>query len=166
MAEMDLKQYNMEDLLLTAMKAEVDAQAVYRGLAERVQNAMLKDRLEFLAGEEEKHRGYFEAQFHKDFPGKEICLPKKGVVPLPEVTLEGEDTPLSHVLSQAMDAELAAYDFYRGIAGRYADEATRNMIFYVASMEMGHYRLLEIERENAERFEVFEVSWPDVHLGP
>jgi rubrerythrin len=166
MAEMDLEQYNMEDLLLTAMKAEVDAQGVYRGLAERVQNAMLKDRLEFLAGEEEKHRGYFEAQFHKDFPGKEICLPKKGVVPLPEVTLEGEDTPLSHVLSQAIDAELAAYDFYRGIAGRYADEATRNMIFYVASMEMGHYRLLEIERENAERFEVFEVSWPDVHLGP
>jgi hypothetical protein len=27
MAEMDLKQYNMEDLLLTAMKAEVDAAA-------------------------------------------------------------------------------------------------------------------------------------------
>lgn len=40
------------------------------------------------------------------------------------------------------------------------------MIFYVASMEMGHYRLLEIERENAERFEVFEVSWPDIHVGP
>jgi rubrerythrin len=166
MADMDLKKYKMEDLLLTAMKAEVDAQGIYRGLANRVNNAMLKDRLEFLAAEEEKHRGYFEAQFRKDFPGKKICLPDKGVVPLPEVTLEGEDTPLSHVLSQAMDAELAAYDFYRGIAGLYADEATRNMIFYVASMEMGHYRLLEIERENAERFEVFEVSWPDVHIGP
>lgn len=166
MAEMDLKQYNLEDLLLTAMKAEVDAEAVYRGLADRVANAMLKDRLGFLAGEERKHRGYFEAQFHKDFPGKEISLPDKGVVPLPEVKLEGEDTPLSKVFEQAMAAELAAYDFYRGIAGLYADEATRNMIFYVASMEMGHYRLLEIERENAERFEVFEVSWPDVHVGP
>jgi rubrerythrin len=166
MAEMDVKKYSMEDLLLTAMKAEVDAEGVYRGLANRVHNAMLKDRLEFLADEEEKHRRYFEAQFHKDFPGKEICLPKKDVVPLPKVTLEGEDTPLSHVLSQAMEAELAAYDFYRGIAGRYADEETRNMIFYVASMEMGHYRLLELERENAERFEVFEVSWPDIHVGP
>ena len=73
---------------------------------------------------------------------------------------------MSHIFSQAMEAELAAYDFYRGIAGLYADEATRNMIYYVASMEMGHYRLLEIERENAERFEVFEVTWPDIHLGP
>ena len=166
MAEMDLKKYKMEDLLLTAMKAEVDAQKVYRDLAERVQNAMLKDRLEFLAVEEAKHRGFFEAQFHKDFPGKKICLPAKGVVPLPEVKLEGEDTPLSKVFEQAMEGELAAYDFYRGIAGLYADEATRNMIFYVASMEMGHYRLLQIERENAERFEVFEVSWPDIHVGP
>jgi rubrerythrin len=166
MAEMDLEQYNMEDLLLTAIKAEVGAEGVYRGLADRVNNAMLKDRLEFLAGEEKKHRGYFEAQFGKDFPGKKICLPRKGVVPLPEVTLEGDDTPLSKVFEQAMAAELAAYDFYRGIAGLYADEATRNMIFYVASMEMGHYRLLEIERENAERFEVFEVSWPDIHVGP
>jgi len=166
MAEMELKKYKMEDLLLTAMKAEVDAQKVYRGLADRVKNAMLKDRLSFLAGEEEKHRAYFEAQFHKDFPARKICLPEKGVVPLPEVKLEGEDTPLSRVLEEAMAAELAAYDFYRGIAGLYADEATRNMIFYVASMEMGHYRLLEIERDNAERFEVFEVSWPDVHVGP
>jgi rubrerythrin len=166
MAEMDLKEYNMEDLLLTALKAEVDAREVYRELAELVKNAMLKDRLEFLAGEEEKHRGYFETQFHKDFPGKEILLPEKGVVPLPEVKLEGEDVPLSEVFEQAMEAELAAYDFYRGIAALYADEATRNMIFYVASMEMGHYRLLEIERDNAKRFEVFEVSWPDIHVGP
>jgi rubrerythrin len=166
MAEMDLKKYKMEDLLLTAIKAEVDAQKVYRDLAERVKNAMLKDRLKFLAGEEEKHRGYFEAQYHHDFPDKKICLPEKGVVPLPQVKLEGEDTPLSRVFEQAMEAELAAYDFYRGIAALYADEATRNMIFYVASMEMGHYRLLEIERDNATRFEVFEVSWPDVHVGP
>ena len=166
MAPLDLKKYKMEDVLLTAMKAELDARDMYRKLAAGVHNAMLKDRLEFLAAEEEKHRGFFEAQFHKDFPDKKICLPEKGVVPLPEVKLEGEDTPLSLVLEQAMDAELAAYDFYRGIAGLYADEATRNMIFYVASMEMGHYRLLEIERENAERFEVFEVSWPDIHVGP
>lgn len=166
MAEMDLGKYKMDDLLLTALKAEVDAEKVYRELAARVKNALLADRLRFLAGEEQKHRAYFEAQFRKDFPGREICLPEKGAVPLPEVELEGEDTPLSKVFEQAMEAERAAYDFYRGLAGLYADEATRNMIFYVASMELGHYRLLEIERENAERFEVFEVSWPAVHVGP
>jgi rubrerythrin len=70
------------------------------------------------------------------------------------------------VLDQAMAAEQAAYDFYRGLAGRYADEATRNMIFYIASMERGHYRLLEIEKQNAEEFEAFDVSWPDIHVGP
>ena len=48
MAEMDLKQYDMQDLLLTAMKAETDSRDVYRELAARVKNAMLKDRLEFL----------------------------------------------------------------------------------------------------------------------
>jgi rubrerythrin len=166
MATMDLSTYDLKDLLLTAIKAEVDAQEFYRGLAGRVKNAMLKDRLDFLAGEEAKHRGFFEAQFGRDFPEEKICLPKEGAVPLPRVKLEGEDTPLSKVFEQAMAAETAAYDFYRGIAGLYADEATRNMIFYVASMEMGHYRLLEIEMENAKRFEVFEVSWPAIHVGP
>jgi len=163
---MDLQTYELKDLLVTALKAETEAREVYRDLASRVANAMLKDKLNFLASEEEKHRGYFEVQFRRDFPAEEPRLPAETVVPLPEVTLAGEETPLSKVLEQAMAAEQAAYDFYRGLAGRYADEATRNMIFYIASMEMGHYRLLEIERQNAQEFEAFNVSWPDIHVGP
>ncbi len=166
MPEMDVRNFKLDELLLTAMKAEVEAKAVYRGLAARVKNAMLKDRLAFLAGEEEKHRRYFEGQYVKDFPGQEIELPAEGVVPLPEVKVEGGDTPLSAVLEQAMAAEQAACDFYRGLAGRYGDEATRNKIFYIASMEEGHYRLLEIERANAKRFEAFDAAWPDIHVGP
>ena len=49
---MDLTRYNLKDVILTAMKSEVDSRAVYEKLADRVENFMLKDRLKFLAGEE------------------------------------------------------------------------------------------------------------------
>ena len=37
---------------------------------------------------------------------------------------------------------------------------------YFASMEKGHYRLLEVERDEAERAEDYEIEWPMIHVGP
>jgi rubrerythrin len=167
MAEMDLSTYGLDDLLLTAMKAEAEARDVYRRLAGRVQNAMLKDRLNFLADEEEKHRSYFETAYRKDFPEGDMALPERGVVPLPEVKLDGDVTPLPDVIEQAMAAELAAFDFYVALANRFEGDAeTNHMIYYIASMEKGHYALLAAELENARRFDVFTTDWPMVHEGP
>jgi hypothetical protein len=33
-------------------------------------------------------------------------------------------------------------------------------------MEMGHYKLLEIEKDNSLKFESYEDSWPMMHVGP
>jgi rubrerythrin len=42
----------------------------------------------------------------------------------------------------------------------------KKTIEYVATMEMGHYKLLEIEKNNMEQFEDFDVYSPMVHVGP
>jgi len=164
---MDLSTYRLEDLLLVAVKSEIESRDFYLKVSRGVKNALLKDRLEFLSGEEEKHRVFFETLFEKEFPGREIVLPEQSPVPLPQLKIEDENVPLSDVLWKAMEAEKTAYDFYNGLADRYEDNSdVKTALSYIASMEMGHYRLLELERENAKRFEDVDFEWPMMHIGP
>ena len=65
-----------------------------------------------------------------------------------------------------MEAESAAHDFYLSMAGRYEDDKNiKKTLQYFATMEMGHYKLLEIERKNALDFEQYDQVWPMMHAG-
>ena len=164
---MDLSEFDEGTLLLAALRSEIDSKLVYQQVADRVKNALLKDKLNFISGEEEKHRSVIEGVYRERFPNKEIAIPENSPVPLPEIRITDEMVPLSEVFSMAMNAETAAYEFYQQLAGLYKDQPRLNkMIAYVASLEMGHYRLLEIEKDNMERFEDFDVYLPHVHVGP
>ena len=164
---MDLDKYTTEDLILTALKAEVGVKEVYETLARGVRNAYLKGRLHFLADEEEKHRAFLDGLYRKEFDGREPVLPEQAAVPLPDVILPTEQVPISHILSQAMEAEKAASEFYASMAERFPEGSEpREMMVYFSRMEMGHYHLLETEREAAAEFEDFDSVWPLMHIGP
>ena len=164
---MDLSTYSLEDLLLTAIKSEIDSNTIYTKLSKHVKNGLLKDKLAFLAKEEEKHKIYIESLFKRQFPQKPINIPQKTAVPLPEITITDESTPLSKILQQAINAEHAAQDFYQSLAQRYTDDQQiHHTLIYFADMERGHYKILEIEKESMERFEAADVYWPMVHVGP
>lgn len=162
---MDLKKYSKEDLILSALKSEVDAKEIYLGLADKVKNYFLKDRLKFLAEEEEKHRVFLRSLFEKEFPNKEVVLPKTTPVPMPQIKLYSETVPISEVLESAMAAEMAANEFYFGLAELFSAEV-KKMLYYFATMELGHYKILEIERKNALDFEQYDQTWPMMHSGP
>ncbi len=165
---MDLSKFSLEELLLAAIKSEEESRNIYTKIAEAVSNALLKDRFKFLAEEEEKHRQFIEGIYKGKFPGKELKLPETTPVPLPEIKFSSEEVPLSDILSQAMEAELAAHEFYKSLAERFSsekDRETRKTLLFFSSMEMGHYHLLKLERENIERFEEFEDYNPMVHIG-
>ncbi len=167
MKDLQLKKYALADLLLTAVKSEIDSQAVYSRLAGRVKNAFLKERLEFLAGEEGKHRQALEGLFAQRFPGREAAVPAKAAVPLPEIRFRDEMVPLSEVIAQAMVAEQAAHDFYLQLAELFADDAAKkNLLLYFSMMEMGHYKLLDLEKESLERFEEYGEEQELIHVGP
>jgi rubrerythrin len=164
---MDLSAYTEEELILSAMKSEVEAKDVYSKIAERVKNYFLKEKLNFLAQEEEKHRLFFKELYKEKFQGKEITLPEKTPVPLPEIKFSDESVPLSVVLESAMEAESAAHDFYLSMAKGYEENPeVKKTLQYFATMEMGHYKLLEIERKNALDFEQYDQVWPMMHAGP
>jgi rubrerythrin len=165
--DLDLSKYSLEDILVSALKAEIDSGAIYTKIGERVKNFMLKERMNFLAGEEAKHREYLDSLYKKKFEGKEPVIPDKTPVPLPAIEIGDENTPLSEVMESAMNAEMAANQFYTAMAGLFENEAeTSKMLKYLASMEMGHYKLLEIEKKNALEFEYYDQVWPMMHAGP
>jgi rubrerythrin len=163
---MDLRTFNEEELFLTAIKAETESNKVYSMLADGVKNAFLKDKLKFLAGEEEKHRQFLEKAYSDRFPSNDLELPEKTIVPLPELKVPSETVPVSEVIQSAMDAELAAKDFYLAFAERFGEvQELRRTLEYFASMEDGHYKILEGEKQNIERFEDYDDYWPMMHMG-
>jgi rubrerythrin len=166
--KVDLKKYTLEELLLAAMKSEIESYMVYTRIAKQVKNGLLKDKLKFLAKEEEKHRTFIEQVYKAKFPKKKITIPKTTPVPLPQLVVPEEDTPLGAVLKNAMHAEQAAYEFYQALSAQFTknDTMIRNTLSYFADMELQHYKILEIEKESMDRFEEADVYWPMVHTGP
>ena len=163
---MNLDTYTVDTLLLTAIKSEVESKGVYSQLADRVKNAMLKERLTFLSGEEARHQRILQGIFEEKFPGQSIELPEKSPVPLPRVIISSELMPLNEIFEMAMEAEKAAYDFYKALAERFEKKDLVNVILYVAKMELGHFALLKVESESLERFEEANVHIPFIHEGP
>jgi len=162
-----LKLYSTEDLILTSLKSEIDSKSAYLKIKDSAKNVVLRDKMNFLANEEEKHRSFFETLYKKSYSNKTIILPRVSPVPLPEIKIEDEMAPLSEVLQQAMDAEVTAHDFYIEVSKRFMKEKDIfNMLNYIADMEMGHYKLLEIEKENSIKFESYDNLWPMMHIGP
>jgi rubrerythrin len=164
---MNLDEFELEDLVLAALKSEIDTKEIYISSAESVDNFLLKDRLKFLGAEEEKHQGFFEHLYKRKFPDKELKVPDTSPVPLPEIKIVSESIPISEMLKMAMEAETAAHDFYMNLAERFTgDEATLKTIKYIAKMELGHFRLIETERTSVLEYEYFEDAWPMMHMGP
>ena len=164
---MDLGNFDIGELLLAAIKSEADSNILYTKMSKRTKNGLLQDKLLFLAKEEEKHRLYVEDIYKNHFPRNKIELPKKSPVPLPEIKITDEEMPMSNLLKSAMDAEKSASDFYKSLANRF-EKGTKifNTLLYFSDMEIGHFKILKMEKESMERFEESDVYWPMVHAGP
>ena len=163
---MDLTSFKEDEIILTAIKAEVDSQELYSRLADGVKNAYLKGKLRFLASEEEKHEGYLKSVFNDRFPGREVTVPDKTIVPLPELRVPDEKVLVSDVIDSAMHAELVAQEFYNSFAEFFDDKSEiKNTLQLFATMELGHFKILEIEKENIEKFEEYDDYWPMMHIG-
>lgn len=163
---MKLENFKLDELLLTAIKSEIDSNNFYKKIAKKTNNGLLKDKLEFLAKEEKKHQEFVENIYRNHFPDQKIILPKETPIPMPILKFD-EETPVSKLLQMAIKAEERAGDFYRHLSTRF-EKGTKmhNTLLYFADMEKGHYNILEIEKESMERFEESDVYWPMIHVGP
>jgi len=149
-------------LLGQAIRSEMDARSFYTALAGGIKNLLLKERLLFLASEEEKHEGFLRGLYRNRF-GEEPAVPETTPVPSPRY-VPGEKTLISDLLAGAMEAEKAAEEFYLNLSNLLSGEE-KALLEYLALMERGHYYILEAEREMALHFEEYEAVNPLFHIG-
>jgi rubrerythrin len=164
---MNLSKYTKKELLLSAIKSEIESHRIYTLLAEKIENGLMKDKFIFLAREEQKHKNFLESIFKNEFTKENLVLPEKTPIPLPKVTIpDNENISISTILAQSIEAEKAAADFYRSLSEQFTDKDIKHMLHYFSDMEIGHMRLLEQEKDSMEWFEQADVYWPMIHAGP
>lgn len=164
---MDLARYSLEEVFQAAIMSETESERIYLNVASSVRNAFLKEKLSYLAAEENKHRKLLEQEFKKHLPGRELTLPEKCPVPLPDPVIPDEGVPLSEVIDGAMTSERAAKDFYLSMKMLFdSNDDIRIMLDYFARMEEGHFHLLSVERENLAQFEEYDSYWEMMNIGP
>jgi rubrerythrin len=164
---MDLDKFSNAEIFLAGIKAEIGAQEVYTALAKSIENAYMKDKLLFLASQEEKHRKGLEKMYKKETKKKDVKVPKETPVPLPFIKAPGKGVLPSEVIQSAMNAEKNAEEFYLAFARRFPPGSEQAyLLVYFASMEKGHFQLLETEKAILEKEEYYDNSFPMMHVGP
>jgi rubrerythrin len=149
---MNLAKQPVKKLLGYALRAEIDANRIYARMADRVKNTLLKEKFLLLAFEERKHRDIILRLFTSMWGAEKPEIPK-AVDPrlLPAVTLR-PTSDLVDVLSQAMQAEKSAREFYAALAKK-VQAPNKPMVMYLSKVENSHYLMLRSEYILALQFE-------------
>lgn len=155
---------DLKRLLEMALRSEIDSKDIYERASNMTKNALLKEKFNFLASEEAKHRIMIENIIKMKFPNEEINIPESTEVPLPKVSVTEKD-PISKLLTQAMNAEMETSRFYANIA-KQLDEENASLMQYLSSIEMSHYYFLQAERDLALKFENYDQYFEMMHVGP
>ncbi len=176
---MDLARYSKKEIILSALRSEIDSEKAYLEMAKRVKNVMLADRLKFLAQEEKKHALFLIQLYKSEFVDEQLKVPEESFIPLPEIDIQNESLSMSDLLEQAKKAEDVAATFYSSMISVFPEpmgetdekekerlELVRDSLLYLATMEIGHSRIFETEAEHARKNEHETMEWKMIHVGP
>jgi len=134
--------------LVGAIQAEIEANAFYTSLAQRVTRASARERLLTLAHDEQGHRSHLEKRYRKLTGGEpDLSRPRTR----PSLLQVLHDHPLPErpgvmlIMETAMADEKDASEFYAREASMAPDEEGRSMFHQLSQMEEGHRSWLEAE---------------------
>ncbi len=148
----NISEISLRDLLGMAARAEVDSNKLYAGLRDRVLNAMLKERFEFLASQEAQHLRFIQQLHGSLFREDPLVMPERAdPALLPSVVVRPEST-LAEIIFQAMTSERMAADFYHKLSER-VEDTPKKIVEYLGRAEEGHYNLLRAEHSMALWYE-------------
>ena len=148
----DIQKANLKELLEFAIRAEIDSNKVYSNLAQRYSNLLLKEKFEWLAFEENKHRITLEKLFKALLPDEKLEIPDKHSEELFKRIVITPTSTLVDLIYQAMEAEKKAEDFYTRLATR-VSSPHRKILEYLSRVEHSHFTMLSGEYVLAQEFE-------------
>jgi rubrerythrin len=138
-----------QELLKRAVKSEIDGQRFYKFLAEKTTNADAKRKLINLADDEVRHEKALRNMYQNIYNEELTELPEKGVGVLSEFFANPkrrEDLSEVQYIDMAIEAELAATQYYKEESERAETDQFRKIFEGMAAEEFNHYELLQAEK--------------------
>jgi rubrerythrin len=145
------------EVLGIAIRSEIEAIKLYHRMKEQTKNPDLAAKLDFLIGQEKNHEKMLTEAYRSKFPGIDLALPEKTLVPTVGEILARQAT-LKELFGVALEAEKKSEQFYRDLAKKTHDQNSRSMLDYLASMERSHYSILEAEHRQLEISEDYNTD--------
>jgi len=158
------------EVLALAIKSEANASDIYKVMAEKVKNELVKEKLLQLSAEEKKHEDILRSMYKQITGGQEPILQRKGISEVKDF-LEGNYTHEA-ALELAVQSEEKAEKFCLDAAQNSEDPNGRFMFEYLANFERGHKILLQNEldalKRNPHWFDDQGFPWEGdaFHVGP
>ena len=137
------------EVLTIGIKAEMAAVALYTKMKGMAAAKDMKETMDYLIGQEERHEAFMRKAFTDQFPDVELKVPKNTIVPMVDENLS-EEAGMKELFEAAMEAEKKANIFYTDLASKTRDPNSRKLLEYIASMERSHLSILQAEYHQFE----------------
>jgi rubrerythrin len=139
-----------KELLKQAVKSEIDGQRFYNFLADKTTNPDAKRKLTNLAGDEVRHEKALKDMYLKIYGEELTDIPKKGVGVLSKFFEHPEGHEKMNerqYIDMAIEAELAATNYYKEQSKTAPTEEFRQIYDSMAAEEYRHFELLQAEKD-------------------
>lgn len=141
-----MKDQNIAHIIETAIQREEEAFEFYMGIRAKVNEQAVQDALEFIAGEEKKHRDFLVAYRDGGFGVQSLRMTDvvdyKIAEHLEEPDLK-EETRSEDVYLIAAHRELRSYHFYSELAQLHPEGDLNEMLVKIANEELKHKEKME-----------------------
>jgi rubrerythrin len=136
----------LTDLINVAIEREEQAYAFYMGLHDKVEDTGVKEALEWIAGEELKHKKFLVSYRDGDFDQDTLRInevvyyriAEHQKQPDTEKSMKPED-----IFLVAAHRELRSYNFYTELARMHSEGDTHAMLLKIANEELKHKEKME-----------------------
>lgn len=137
---------SLSQVIQMAVQREQDAYFFYMDLIDRMGDPSVVDTLEWIAGEEKKHRKFLVDYRNGKFGSKslrmssvvEYSIAEHAAAPDIEENMDSAD-----IFLVAAHRELQSYEFYTGLAGMHTDGEIRKLLDRIANEELKHKEKME-----------------------
>ena len=140
------------EILDMAIQREAVAYDFYMDICDRVEDAGVKDTVEFIAGEEKKHKAflvsYKEGKYGADSLRMSTVVEYKIAEYLEEPEI-AQDSSREDVYLVAAHREARSHQFYTELADMHADSDLKTMLLKMANEELKHKEKMEYLYANA-----------------
>jgi rubrerythrin len=134
------------ECLETAIKREEEAYAFYMDILGKIDDESVKETIEFIAGEEKKHRQFLIDYRDGRHGGQTLRLSNAVDYKVAEYLQKPEvekDMDSAEVYLVASHRELASYNFYTEFADLHPEGPAKDMLRRMASEELKHKEKME-----------------------